>query len=78
APFSRAVGHLFPAAPVAITALLEAGASGMEELAAWIQAHASAPDLLAEVAQLRSGASELRAVTPTDTTGGTAGPHRRP
>lgn len=64
APFSRAVGHLFPAAPVAITALLDAGASGMEELAAWIQANASAPDLLAEVARLRSGASELRAATP--------------
>ncbi|HEX7842048.1 MAG TPA: response regulator [Kofleriaceae bacterium] len=77
-PFSRAIGHLFPAAPVAIAALLDAAASGLEELAAWIQANASAPDLLAEVAQLRSSAAELRAATPNDTTGGTAGHHRSP
>lgn len=78
APFSCAVGHLFPAAPVATTALIDAAASGMEELAAWIQANASAPDLLAEVAQLRSGASEIRAVTPDGTMGGTVGHHRSP
>ena len=63
APFARAVSELFPAAPVAVGALREIAASTLDELAEWILANVGDPDLCAQVARLRAGASELRSPT---------------
>ena len=63
APFARAVSELFPAAPVAVGALREIAANTLDELAAWILANVDDPDLRAQVARLRAGASELRSPT---------------
>jgi CheY-like chemotaxis protein len=63
APFARAVSELFPAAPIAVGALREIAANTLDELAAWILANVGDPDLRAQVARLRAGASELRSPT---------------
>jgi hypothetical protein len=69
----------FPAAPVAVAALCEVAAGGLDELAAWIDANASDPKLRAQVPRLRAGAAELRSSTdawdgPADAQEASAGP----
>jgi phage-related minor tail protein len=56
----RMIGQLFPNAPMAMAALREIGATALDEMAAWITAHAFDADLRDQVARLRADAARLR------------------
>jgi hypothetical protein len=57
----RAIGQLVPNTVMAMTALRGVAATALEEMATWITAHPSDPDLRDQVARLRADASRLRA-----------------
>jgi hypothetical protein len=57
---ARVLGQLFPVVPVAMAALREVLASGLEETAAWIEAHCSEPELREHISPLRAHAERVR------------------
>src|SRR5262249_17406264 len=58
--FVRGVGHLFPAAPLAMTTLLDAQATKFETGSVQIEARTRDPALLQGAAQLREKAALVR------------------
>jgi CheY-like chemotaxis protein len=57
---ARALSHLFPIAPVAMSALCESWATGLEHLASWIETHSSNLELRRQVVPLREDAAQIR------------------
>jgi CheY-like chemotaxis protein len=57
----RLIAHLFPVVPVAMKALRESGATALDHVADWIEAHSADVELRNHVAQLHDDAARIRA-----------------
>lgn len=64
APVARAMSQLFPAIPVAMSALSDVSARALENMAVWLEDHASDPQLRAYIPRLREGVKQLRESAP--------------
>jgi len=58
----RVTAELFPVIPVAMPALCNAAASTLDEIAGWIEKHATNPALRAALPKLHADAARVRAV----------------
>jgi len=59
-PIARVIAHFFPIVPVAMTALRESGATGLERIADWIEMYSADRELRARVPGLRGDAARIR------------------